>query len=359
VAGIFAAAAILLVGSAELIVQAGEPQMAVRSVAAVGMAADAILGAGDGGPGGKELALAAIRRSPAHPAALRLLAQQEQDPLKARRLMAAASAWGWREPGTRMALFLGALRAGDAKGAVIQADALLRQGEGGRPVIALLWQRSRSVEFRRALADRLRYRPGWRADFLSSTYASVDAAPGLTGELRRTGAPLTRSEGGALLTTLVLEGGAPAASEIWKAQFARHLAQGDDAAWPDGDAVGTPTPFDWKFSRSAAALVKVEPRQVRVTAAPSLQGIFAERLFSLPAGRYRFHLAQPAAAAGVAVDWSAGCTGAGYGNIRALGEDILVPGGCEAVRLQVSLRVDPSLAPAEFVLDAPRLERLP
>lgn len=363
-AGSVAAAAILLVGSGDLVVQAGEPQLAVRSVAAVGMAADALLASGRASLDDKRLALAALNRSPAHPAALRALAAAEQAWPRKRLLLDAAAAWGWREPGTQVALLGAALRQGDDAAAARHADALLRQrAAGGDALMGFLWRRAAQPSFRHEIARRLSYRPAWRTDFLqqrSGLRGASDATiADLARDLRAVGAPLSRTEAAPLLTAMVLDGRIAGAHGIWREQLAAEVPARDVVAWPSPGAIADPTPFDWRISRGLSGLVSVEGREMKVTAAPAVQGLLAERLIVLPPGRYRFLLRGTDLGPGIRLDWAGSCTAPPHAPVRRAGDaDFTVPAGCGATRLQVSVSVEAGLASGELRLESPVLLRI-
>ncbi len=243
--------------------------------------------------GERAIALSPISASAIRSLGLARLAQGRTS--EGNRLMQTASVLGWRDPLTQLWAIETAKASNEPEKAVQRAEALFRQGQFIGPTTAQILavgSDRRTVPF---LAKALAANPPWRDSFFAAGEGlAPSAADGwirLVGALRKTSAPVTRSEGAPSLDALVRAGRVRQAQALWT------LLQSDGELIGNGEfEIGrsrrdATRPAMWHVPTSNRQLVRIEDRADAPGKALHIRGTMANRLIEqrlfLPAGRYQ------------------------------------------------------------------------
>lgn len=302
----------------------------------------------------------ALQAGPLEVRALRVLAwvaAEEGDDRRARRLMGLAASRSQRDVSSHLWMFRDRLKARDFAAAFAHGDALMRHPATFREAAVLMASAAGGDEAAaRALEQRLRYGPAWRARFVRELVASQDPDVTLSILLavKEAGSPISAEESSVVATRLLREGRAREAYLAWVLLLppAGYDVLGNvyNGGFDGPPAAG---PFAWTLQRKTTEIGQGPARRgqaLRAAPASRREERLAGQTLVLAPGSYRLSLDSRLEGSGDGgMAWTLSCAGDRPGSLARLparpSDDwtplstiFTVPVGCDVQ--QVELRTE-------------------
>ncbi len=299
----------------------------------------------------------ALQAGPLEVRALRVLAwvaSEEGDDRRARRLMGLAASRSQRDVSSHLWMFRDRLKARDFTAAFAHGDALLRHPATFREAAVLMASAAGADEAAaRALEQRLRYGPAWRARFVRELVASQDPDVTLSILLavKEAGSPISADESSVVATRLLREGRAREAYLAWVLLLP---PSGYDVLGNvyNGGFDGPPGagPFAWTLQRKTTEIGQGPARRGQaLRAAPSSrrEDRLAGQTLVLAPGSYRLSLDTRLDGSGDGgMAWTLSCAGDRPGSLARLparpsddwtplSTTFTVPEGCDVQQIEL------------------------